>query len=619
VELKNVVFVDRDEFRKKELKNVCVDRDEFRKFPENVPMKQNYYLLLTWIIYVNSIAQTSSLIQNFRKGDQKIPNRKRSSQEWSDFTLQVHSELQSLQFPETTISSSLPTATSSTFCNDPYRSFLVLELGNEEQINGFAAIFQFAASALAIAHALNRTLVEIIPRDNPPVNYNQEDFIPRAINYLSLANQRTNDAWTRAPSAACGGRKLSCFFEPISACAFYPSIDSPINHIPLLDATSMSSALTQQNVRILRINSISNSRPLIMAATRGDYAPVWAKERYSCSVIPVSVSMTRVFSPCRVPLWFPAVQSFMFKPTFRIRQLLGEDVIQSMWKSGSPSFAVHIRRGDAVTLDWRSHATAEEYVYSLIPMKNSLSKAENRVYDDQNSIPQLESTLPSSASFPLYIATDSTSERYNAITYASLVGGLQPLSSPALLLFHSKKANTSEDLTEEVHVNTEQFLRAYISSSPLISRTDFDKREGEGLPEKASNSIQEFKSSNYEDFIDSLSQTAVQNGDRSQNSLLRHLTNAMSTRDMTDGVIADILALSHATFLVGTCFSQVSRLASEIRVARALQEFQETFEQVASYPQFVALDSKQCRAFTRHSYTINIDWRTTFDTWSDEY
>ena len=555
-------------------------------------MKQNYFLLLTLSIYLISIVQTSSYIQNFRKGDQKIPRRKRSSQQWSDFTRQVHSELQSLQFPETTTSSSpLLTATSSTFCNDPYRSFLVLELGNEEQINGFAAIFQFAASALAIAHALNRTLVEIIPRDNPPVNYNQEDFIPRAINYLSLSNLRTNDPWTRAPSASCGGRKLSCFFEPISACAFYPSIDSPINHIPLLDATSMSAALTQQNVRILRMNSISNSRPLIMAATRGDYAPVWVKERYSCTVIPVSVSSTRVFSPCRVPLWFPAVQSFMFKPTFRIRQLLGEDVIQSMWKSGSPSFAVHIRRGDAVTLDWRSHAMAEEYIDTLIPMKNSLSQAEKRVYNDQISTPQLESTLASSDSFPLYIATDSTSARQKAITYASLLGGLHHLSSPALLLLHPKKANTSEDFTGEVHVNTEQFLRAFISSSPLISQNDLDKREGEGFPKRASNSIQEFKSSVYEDFINSLSKTAVQNGNRSQDSelLLRHLTNAISTRDMTDGVIADIFALSHATFLVGTCFSQVSRLASEIRVARALQEFQENFEQVANYPQFVAL------------------------------
>jgi hypothetical protein len=87
---------------------------------------------------------------------------------------------------------------------------------------------------------------------------------------------------------------------------------------------------------------------------------------------------------------------------------------------------------------------------------------------------------------------------------------------------------------------------------------------------------------------------------------------------MTDGVIADILALSHATFLVGTCFSQVSRLASEIRVARATQVFQDYFAQVASYPQFVALDSTQCREFYRHSYTISIDWRMTFVTRENE-
>jgi hypothetical protein len=97
------------------------------------------------------------------------------------------------------------------------------------------------------------------------------------------------------------------------------------------------------------------------------------------------------------------------------------------------------------------------------------------------------------------------------------------------------------------------------------------------------------------------------------------LSNAQSTRDMTDGVIADILALSHATFFLGTCFSQVSRLATEIRAARTTQAFQDFFARVAIYPQFVALDSTQCREFSRHSYTISIDWRMMFDTRENEF
>jgi len=572
-------------------------------------MKRREYCLLFWSIYFFYIVHSTCIIQNLRKSKKRIRNPNTSSSEWSDFTLQVHSELYRLQFPDTASSPPLPSTTSS-FCNDPNRSFLVLEFGNEEQINGFAAIFQFAASAMAIAHALNRTLVEILPSNNLPMNHQHDDFMQQVIRYISLANQRRNDPWTRAPAAVCGGRKLSCFFESISACAFYPSIYSPIDKIPLLDASSISSAIAQGHVRILRINSISNSRPLVMAATSGDFAPMWAREYNSCNVNSDSFSTTRSFSYCQVPQWFPAIQSFMFKPLFRIRNVLGKDFIESMWKTKNPSFGVHVRRGDAVMLDWRSHATAEEYIDALVPLKNSLSG--KSLYN---------------VSFPFYIATDSISARQRAMTYAKIVGNLQPLSSPALLLLlypkeggNNDTSNTSDDLTDEVHINTEQFLRTFLLYTPLLPSLDDVTREASGFSEADFDSIHEYNYSMYEDFADSLFQWTERTGTGSKDSerLLHHLSNAQSTRDMTDGVIADILALSHATFLVGTCFSQVSRLASEIRVARATQVFQDYFAQVASYPQFVALDSTQCREFYRHSYTISIDWRMTFVTRENE-
>jgi len=590
-------------------------------------MKKREYCLLFWSIYFLFIVHATCIIQNLRKSEKRIrhPN---SSSEWSDFTLQVHSELYRLQFPEPVSSSpSSSFSSTSSFCNDPNRSFLVLEFGNEEQINGFAAIFQFAASAMAIAHALNRTLVEILPSNNLPMNHQHDDFMQQVIRYISLAKQRNNDPWTRAPAAVCGGRKLSCFFESISACAFYPSTYSPIDKIQLLDASSISSANAQGHVRILRINSISNSLPLVMAATRGDYAPMWAKEYSSCNVNTDSFSVTRSFSSCRVRQWFPAIQSFMFKPLFRIRKLLGEDIIESMWKTRTPSFGVHIRRGDAVMLDWRSHATAEEYIDALLPLKNSLIKVEENAQIDHSSI-SLSHKSFYNVSFPLYIATDSISARQRAMTYAKTVGNLQPLSSPALLLIFNPKedgyddtSNTSKDLIDEVHVNTEQFLRTFLSYTPLLPSLDYEKREASGSSEEDFDNIQEYNHSMYEDFADSLFQWAARTGEGSNDSerLLHHLSNAQSTRDMTDGVIADILALSHATFFVGTCFSQVSRLASEIRVARAMQVIQEYFAQVASYPQFVALDSTQCRAFSRHSYTISIDWRMVFDTSENKF
>ena len=157
--------------------------------------------------------------------------------------------------------------------------------------------------------------------------------------------------------------------------------------------------------------------------------------------------------------------------------------------------------------------------------------------------------------------------------------------------------------------------------TPLLPSLDDVTREASGFSEADFDSIHEYNYSMYEDFADSLFQSTERTGTGSKDSerLLHHLSNAQSTRDMTDGVIADILALSHATFLVGTCFSQVSRLASEIRVARATQVFQEYFARVAIYPQFVALDSTQCRAFSQHSYTISIDWRMSFDTRENEF
>jgi hypothetical protein len=580
-------------------------------------------LFFLWSIFFLFIVNTSCIIQNLRKSEKRIRNPNTSDSEWSDFTQRVHSELYRLQFPDTVSSPPLPSSTSS-FCNDPNRSFLVLEFGNEEQINGFAAIFQFAASAMAIAHALNRTLVEILPSKNLPMNHQHADFIQQSTRYISLANQRRNDPWTRAPAAVCGGRKLSCFFESISACAFYPSIYSPIHKIPLLDASSISSAIAQGLVRILRINSISDSRPLVMAATRGNLAPNWAKEYSSCNVNTDTFSTTRSFSSCQVPRWFPAIQSFMFKPLFRIRQLLGEDVIKSMWKTGIPSFGVHIRRGDAVMLDWRSHATAKEYIDALLPLKNSLIKVEENVRIDHSSI-SLSGKSLYNVSFPLYIATDSIGARQRAMSYAKIVGNLQPLSSPALLLLYPKEGknstyDASKDLSDEVHINTEQFLRTFLSYTPLLPSLDDEKREESGFSEADFDSIHEYNHSMYEDFADSLFQWTARTGTGSKDSerLLHHLSNAQSTRDMTDGVIADILALSHAAFFVGTCFSQVSRLASEIRAARATQVFQDYFARVASYPQFVALDSTQCRAFSQHSYTISIDWRMMFDTRENE-
>ena len=81
---------------------------------------------------------------------------------------------------------------------------------------------------------------------------------------------------------------------------------------------------------------------------------------------------------------------------------------------------------------------------------------------------------------------------------------------------------------------------------------------------------------------------------------------AFSVMQLTDGVIGDIYALSHASFFVGTCLSQVSRLAYDLAYASGR----------ARAPP-VGLDAAACRAHPRHFFPIAADWREGFDAWAD--
>jgi hypothetical protein len=75
---------------------------------------------------------------------------------------------------------------------------------------------------------------------------------------------------------------------------------------------------------------------------------------------------------------------------------------------------------------------------------------------------------------------------------------------------------------------------------------------------------------------------------------------------LTEGVVADVWALSHGTHFVGTCLSQVSRLAYEVAYGAGR----------ARAPP-VGVDALSCRAHARHFMAIAADWRESFDTWAD--
>ena len=66
---------------------------------------------------------------------------------------------------------------------------------------------------------------------------------------------------------------------------------------------------------------------------------------------------------------------------------------------------------------------------------------------------------------------------------------------------------------------------------------------------------------------------------------------------MTVGVISDIAFLAECGFLIGTCMSQVSRLASELMQGRGA---------LRASP--IALDWNACASFQTHYYPIEVPW-----------
>eukprot|EP01138_Halocafeteria_seosinensis_P006734 gb/GECG01006887.1/.p1 GENE.gb/GECG01006887.1/~~gb/GECG01006887.1/.p1 ORF type:complete len:429 (+),score=19.01 gb/GECG01006887.1/:1-1287(+) len=82
--------------------------------------------------------------------------------------------------------------------------------------------------------------------------------------------------------------------------------------------------------------------------------------------------------------------------------------------------------------------------------------------------------------------------------------------------------------------------------------------------------------------------------------------NAKQAYSATLSIIQDVDLLSSTSFLVGACFSQVSRLAFELMVAK----------HHAQLPP-VSVDWEDCRDASYHPYCMAIPWWPRFDTWMD--
>jgi hypothetical protein len=433
---------------------------------------------------------------------------------------------------------------------------LVLVFGEESGINGFSAMFQFAAAALAVARALNRTLVEALP-----------------------APGGGGDAWPRAPPLYCGGLKLGCYFEPLSRCG---ALGWDVGALPEV-APTLAAALAQGGVPSLRLSRLGPAHALLFEATRGrgsgGVAPWWAAAvgPHGC----VYEGGRADAAACAARLWFPAVQTFLFRPLPRVRALAAGAVAElgaaAAGAGGGCAFALHVRRGDAAALHWRANASLPHYL----------------------AVARLALPRGGGAPPPLYLATDS----------AEVKAAAEALAAPAFRLLASP-ARVLVARVGDAGVHTETFIAAAlaevgggVSDAAAAAATSLPPLPAVlsplDAPGAASLLLPAAAAALRGDGAAYLSAASDAAGDAAARA-------AADVAALTEGVVADVWALSHGTHFVGTCLSQVSRLAYELAYGAGR----------ARAPP-VGVDALACRAHARHFMAITADWRDSFDTWVD--
>lgn len=277
-------------------------------------------------------------------------------------------------------------------CDHEHRRFLVFAYGAEQGINGFAAMFQFYAAALALAHASGRTFVELLPPPLVSASSNGSLAVDSANGTAGGSRYSSRqslydataeyDPWRRAPPHACRGAKMGCFFAQHASCAAtgvlasaLPAFDFPGEMRRQGRATthpyrktaagsdlsgSESSAVGGGTLppsrahkkkfgsalaRAVRVESIAGVRGALLAATRGDFAPAWFRQSAAdwacgrCSTGSLqalgngssnsgcgSQDAAALEDHCSTycsggpdkawrALWFPALESWLFRPS----------------------------------------------------------------------------------------------------------------------------------------------------------------------------------------------------------------------------------------------------------------------------------------------------------------
>ena len=433
-------------------------------------------------------------------------------------------------------------------------------------MNGFAAMFQFAAGALAVARALNRTVIEVLP--------------PRG---GGAGSEGGSDPWLRAPPRACGGLKLGCFLEPLSACALEGGDVRDIIEV----APTLRGALDQSDIQSLRLSSLGAAHSLLHSATRGDGegAPVWwsAAVGQSC-VYEGAQSDPRA---CARRLFFPAIQAWAFRPLPRITSVSDAAATNAMREraaEGGAVWGVHVRLGDAAKLGWRAAAPFDEY----------LAVAAIGVGAEARKVAR--SGSPTRAQL-LFLATDSVSSRARAVAAAA--------ASP--LTYHLLPSPASILSTRDggdAHMHIETYLRESLTyeDAKFAVAAGGPSATGFAPPTRIPTN---FSATDY--LPPAFAARLLTNATTATVGEAPLPAAVDSAMRLTEGIVSDIWTLSHTTHFVGTCLSQVSRTSYELSYA---------WGRARAPP--VGLDVRACRSRTPHFVAIQADWRDGFDEWADD-
>lgn len=451
-------------------------------------------------------------------------------------------------------------------CTHPGQRYLVFQYDFEDDINGFAAIFQFLAAALSLAHALNRTLVEAVP------SYSAGRVVGTG-----------HDRWLRAPHAVCAGLKHGCYFEHLSSCVW----SGPVKQLPLYDPAQ---PIMYAEALAVRMERIATYKPIMVNLTNGHYAPQYWKDTTWCKDWQ---GLQDSASPCWSVLWYPALQAWLYRPRHAVLAPVLQAVGAEQEEDVAFDVGIHVRRGDSLNLNWRTHAGSPEYArtagFALLHLPVAQRPAGRQTAGKGRIV-----------SRQVYIATDSYSTKQELgrlleESYPPLVA----YASPAVVLVSSQVGPDGTQLQQEstAHIETliaqrtvaatgsaldgeslsaipyggtEEDAVMFVAGQPVLL---LNGRRHRPLPSAAASSAVDTPTGGIMDLRDwcsSLPNPALCSSgvDPSHASGSRGaIQAAVEVWQLTAGVIADIWALSKAQALVGTCLSQVSRTALDLQYA----------------------------------------------------